>query len=165
MNTVCPNCRSPTAVDAMQCANCGASFSSDAAWKPARPDQLPRPDTSPGDPLLRISIVPTIISFLCISAFAIYFLVTESGSAFPLFLVPFAFHAIAFVILLRRRGATATTTSIVIGTLGSVISLPLFVLAGLAAAIAGTYLLFFSAVVYFVCQVVSVVQGVKGRAV
>ena len=157
MNTVCPNCRNPTAVDATECVKCGASFSANTGWKPAPLHVLARSDRSTQDALRRISIVATIISLLCISAFAIYFYLEGSSFEGFVYLVPFSFHAIALFLLLQRPDGASITIGI--GALGIILSLLLIPISLLTWAFHNTPLLFIASAVYFVCQLASVILG------
>ena len=160
METVCPNCRNPTAVDATECVKCGATFAGDAGWKPATLDVLARPARADTNALRRSSIVATVISMLCISAFAIYF--HFEGSSFEgfVYLLPFAVHAIVLFLLLQQRpGATSIVITIFIGALGIVLSLLLFVISSLTWAFHNTPLLFIPTAVYAICQAKLVILG------
>jgi len=180
MNIVCPNCRNPTAIDATKCVYCGALFSDSAGWKPAPLDMLPRSDTSGStrDAILRNSIVASVVSLLCISAFPIYLLVLEKSgfneisSLLFMFILPFIVHAIAFFMLLLRPGLASITTSSVIGAIGAIVTLFLILMSIIinlyvdtrsVAIFLGAQLLYVLSGIYFVCQVVSVVQASRWK--
>ena len=159
MTTVCPNCRNPTAVDATECVKCGASFSGDAGWKPASLEMLARSAGADTAALRRSSIVATVLSMLCISAFGIYFHLAGSMEGL-VYLAPFTVHAIVLFLLLQQRpGTTSIIISISVGALGIVFSLLLFIISSLAGAFHNAPLLFIPTAVYSVCQVASVILG------
>ena len=90
--------------------------------------------------MLKSLVVATIISLLCVAAFAIYLWSAKEPLEVILLLLaaPSILHAISLALLLQRPGAGAVTTSMVIGSLGLLASCLLLPIAVLDWAMSNT---------------------------
>ena len=111
--------------------------------------------------LLRSCIAASVISLLCLSAIAVY-LRREQVILFLLggFLIA---HALALFLLLERPGVASFTTSVLIGSLGLIVSFLLVPVTILASVFLDTYAPVVLNIIYGACELVSLFQGVKWK--
>lgn len=119
----------------------------------------------PQQNILKSLVVATVISLLCVSAFAIYLWSAKEPLEVILLLLaaPSILHAIAFALLLQRPGAGAVTTSMVIGSLGLLASFLLLPIAMLDWAMSNTPITPLIILTYLSSQAWVLLQGVRWK--